>query len=514
MTVRNAEGPIKRFSFNVLFMWARALRRVGLAALFASVVAFPASAMAATQVVFSTGDVDGKMAMASRPAGNALLETEAADDFPLTDATNITSASFTGLLPSSASLSTVQQVVVEIYRVFPNDSDVTRTSGPPMFSTSQVPTRVNSPSDDAFAEADSTSGTLSFSPAVLAATLSVSNSVDMGIHPKPTQLTGGEGPVVGEEVGFNVNFDPPISLPAGQYFFVPQVLLSSGHFLWLSAPKPIAPPGTPFPMGFTDLQAWIRNSGLEPDWLRVGTDIVGAGTFNGAFSFAGVTGCPAISISPASLPNATVGLPYATSFGGAGGEAPYTLSENGQLPSGMSFAAGALSGTPTQAGSFTFTVRATDVQDCSGSANVALTVLPAGGGSVRPAISSARLSSKTFRAAAHGASLSRRPPVGTKVSYRDSEAATTTFTVARAVKGHKRGRRCVARGPRKHQKGCTRYVKVGSFTHADAAGPVNVHFSGRVRGRKLKPGRYRLTLTPKLSGSSGKSVRLAFRIVR
>ena len=31
----------------------------------------------------------------------------------------------------------------------------------------------------------------------------------------------------------------------------------------------------PFPPGFTDLQSWTRDVGIEPDWLRVGTDIVG-----------------------------------------------------------------------------------------------------------------------------------------------------------------------------------------------------------------------------------------------
>jgi hypothetical protein len=35
------------------------------------------------------------------------------------------------------------------------------------------------------------------------------------------------------------------------------------------------------------LQTWIRNAELDPDWLRVGTDIVGAGSFNGVFSLEG-----------------------------------------------------------------------------------------------------------------------------------------------------------------------------------------------------------------------------------
>jgi hypothetical protein len=39
----------------------------------------------------------------------------------------------------------------------------------------------------------------------------------------------------------------------------------------------------------TDLQAWIRNEPLQPDWLRVGTDIIGgAAAFNGTFSLIGV----------------------------------------------------------------------------------------------------------------------------------------------------------------------------------------------------------------------------------
>jgi hypothetical protein len=108
----------------------------------------------------------------------------------------------------------------------------------------------------------------------------------------PNQHTGGDGAITGEEVRFNVLFTTPFDLPDGHYFFVPQVEVadSNGNFFWLSAPKPITPPGTPFPPGFTDLQAWTRDEGLDPDWLRIGTDIVGgspAPTFNMAFSISG-----------------------------------------------------------------------------------------------------------------------------------------------------------------------------------------------------------------------------------
>ncbi len=240
---------------------------------------------------FSTGVPDGKMGTASRPGGGA-IEIESADDFVLSSATSITGATFTGLLPVGSSLSNVTQVVVEIYRVFPADSDLGRTSGPPTFSTPQVPTRVNSPSDVAFDSRDAVSGNLSFTPGVLQSSFAANNSVLNGINPMPGQKTGGEGAVTGEEVQFNVAFITPFSLPPDHYFFVPQVQLSSGDFFWLSAPRPIVAPGTPFPAGFTDLQSWIRNANLDPDWLRVGTDIVGgspAPTFNAAFSLSGVT---------------------------------------------------------------------------------------------------------------------------------------------------------------------------------------------------------------------------------
>src|SRR6185437_2597 len=110
---------------------------------------------------FSTGDPDGKIATASRPSSAGKVEIESADDFILPSATRIDHATFTGLLPVGAS-ATIGTVTVEIYRVFPKDSDVGRTSGPATFSTVQVPTRVNSPSDVAFASRSTGSG-LSFS---------------------------------------------------------------------------------------------------------------------------------------------------------------------------------------------------------------------------------------------------------------------------------------------------------------------------------------------------------------
>jgi hypothetical protein len=238
---------------------------------------------------FSTGNPDGRMATASRPSSAGKFEIESADDFVLTKTTSITSATFTGLLTGGATGNNVGEVRVEIYRVFPNDSDTTRTPN--------VPTRANSPSDVEFADRDTSPspGNLTFTTTELGS-VSVLNSVQPGgIHPKPFQTTTGNGPLRGDEVGFDVNFTTPFVLPADHYFFVPQVEITNvdGDFFWLSAARPIVAPGTPFPPGFTDLQSWTRDQLLDPDWLRVGADIVGTNadnvtpTFNAVFSLTG-----------------------------------------------------------------------------------------------------------------------------------------------------------------------------------------------------------------------------------
>jgi hypothetical protein len=253
---------------------------------------FLASPALADLVFFSTGNPDGKMAAATQPSSAGNIEIETGDDFALTSETSITSATFTGLLSGGTDIGEVR---VEIYRVFPNDSDVSRTSGPPTFSTSQVPTRVNSPSDVELEDRDTSTGNLTFSTNVLNPNFTAANSVKPGgIHSAPGQTTGGNGAISGEEVEFTVNFTTPFDLPADHYFFVPQVQVTdaSGNFYWLSAPRPIVPPGTAFPLGFTDLQAWTRDENLAPDWLRIGTDIVGGATpptFNMTFSITGAT---------------------------------------------------------------------------------------------------------------------------------------------------------------------------------------------------------------------------------
>ena len=262
----------------------KSIGQVTLAALLAltlifTVLVLTASRASAESFTFSTGDPDGLIGTLSRPASAGMVQTETADDFVLSQCVLINQATFTGLLPSGAPLSSITDVEVEIYHVFPVDSDQSRTPA--------VVTRTNSPSDVEINDAtrDSLNNSLNASTTLVNSVFSALNSVVNGIFPSPNQFTGGEGPVTGEEVTITVTFNPPILLPADHYFFRPEVELSSGNFLWLSAPKPVAPP-----LFAGDLQSWIRNDNLAPDWSRIGTDITHQGPFNASFSLSGVTG--------------------------------------------------------------------------------------------------------------------------------------------------------------------------------------------------------------------------------
>jgi len=253
------------------------LRATSRTAAIGAIVVLACSA-SAQSFFFSTGSPDGRMATGSRPGAPGVTEIESADDFILSTPVSLNQATFTGLLPTGAALSDVTSVSMEIYRVFPNDS-----TQPP---SGAVPIRANSPSDVAFGVRDTVSSTLTFNASIVQSSFIAANSVLNGIHPEPNSQTGGEGPVTGQEVTFNLTFNL-LDLPADHYFFVPQVQLDDGNFYWLSAPRPIVPPGTPFT---PDLQTWIRNGDLAPDWLRVGTDIVGGNPvpmFNSAFSLSG-----------------------------------------------------------------------------------------------------------------------------------------------------------------------------------------------------------------------------------
>ena len=88
---------------------------------------------------------------------------------------------------------------------------------------------------------------------------------------------------------------------------------------------------------------------------------------------------PTIVVDPATITGATVGTAYSQTFTASGGTAPYTYDiQAGALPAGLTLnsATGVLSGTPTAAGTFNFTVRANDANAFPGTRAYTLVVTP------------------------------------------------------------------------------------------------------------------------------------------
>ena len=88
----------------------------------------------------------------------------------------------------------------------------------------------------------------------------------------------------------------------------------------------------------------------------------------------------AVTVNPPALVNGQAGVIYpAETFTASNGTAPYTFAlTSGSLPSGMTLSsAGTLSGTPTAAGAFNFSVQATDATSATSAPfNAVLTINP------------------------------------------------------------------------------------------------------------------------------------------
>ncbi|HEX6651102.1 MAG TPA: choice-of-anchor Q domain-containing protein [Thermoleophilaceae bacterium] len=100
--------------------------------------------------------------------------------------------------------------------------------------------------------------------------------------------------------------------------------------------------------------------------------------------------------------------------------------------------------------------------------------------------------------AARAAVRRRKPKRGTTFRYTLSEAARVTITIERRVRGRR-----------------SRYRRVGRLRARKRAGRQSTHFSGRLRRRALRAGRYRARIVAVDSlKARSKERRLRFRVVR
>ncbi|MDQ6803823.1 MAG: Ig-like domain-containing protein [Actinomycetota bacterium] len=132
----------------------------------------------------------------------------------------------------------------------------------------------------------------------------------------------------------------------------------------------------------------------------------------------------------------------------------------------------------------------------------------------RPLLSALVVSPASFRAAKAGPSIAS--VVGAKVSYALLERASVTLTVERRLFGRHVHGGCVRpKHSNRRAKRCVRYMRVGaSFIHQGQPGANHFRFTGRLRSRKLAPGRYRLRAEAKdPAGNQSPPKASQFRII-
>jgi hypothetical protein len=154
------------------------------------------------------------------------------------------------------------------------------------------------------------------------------------------------------------------------------------------------------------------------------------------------------------------------------------------------------------AGTFPVGVGATDALGNASTASGSVSIA-AGPGAGAPELTDLKLSRKRFRVAGAGRARpsAKSPPVGTRATYRLSEAARVRFTV------RQRGKRKALPG-----RGLTRR---GQLSQTGQEGPNGFRFNGRFKGRRLAPARYTLTaVATDPDGNRSKPVSVAFSIVR
>src|SRR6266446_2653767 len=86
---------------------------------------------------------------------------------------------------------------------------------------------------------------------------------------------------------------------------------------------------------------------------------------------------PPLQVTSSQLPGGTAGSAYSATLSASGGTSPYSWSvSSGTLPTGLSLSSsGTLSGPPTVAGAFPFTVAVKDAASGSASASLSITVV-------------------------------------------------------------------------------------------------------------------------------------------
>ena len=108
----------------------------------------------------------------------------------------------------------------------------------------------------------------------------------------------------------------------------------------------------------------------------------------------------------------------------------------------------------------------------------------------------------------------RRHPRGTTFSFRLDQSATVTVKLRHASAGRRVHGTCrPATKRRRHRPRCTRYATVATLTRIGQAGRNQLPFTGRIRGKALRPGRYHAVFTARNRAGTSSPRAIAFTIV-
>ena len=162
--------------------------------------------------------------------------------------------------------------------------------------------------------------------------------------------------------------------------------------------------------------------------------------------------------------------------------------------------------------STTFTPRVR-VMDPHGGDTIAASASPLVVDAIRPVISGFRSSARRIAPSAGEAAATLAPAV--RFRFQLSERARVRIAIQRGLAGRREGSRCVAPGrARPRAKRCTRWRTITSLRRHAAPGPNSIRFAGKVRGRALRPGRYRgLALATDSVGNLSRPRSAGFRAV-
>ncbi|GIG87380.1 fibronectin type III domain-containing protein [Plantactinospora endophytica] len=142
----------------------------------------------------------------------------------------------------------------------------------------------------------------------------------------------------------------------------------------------VAQPAQVFSGSSTSVTVTGLTAGTSYTFRVAATNAAGTGPTSAAS--AAVTPNPPPTLTFPAPPSGKVSVPYSVQLTAAGGTMPYTWSVSaGTLPPGLTLgpSTGLLSGTPTTAGSFTFTVQLTDASGVTATRPVTLVIAPLGG---------------------------------------------------------------------------------------------------------------------------------------